>query len=168
MRKSLKIVIPLLVLTMVVGVLVIGALGYILFSRKAGYTEVIFPATEVGKPEGPRVTKDIGPAGGSIASPDGRLTLTVPQNALTETVAFSIQPITNKAGGGLGLAYRLEPDGKTFTTPLEISVRYDEKDLEGTVPEALALAYQDKERAWHAQKSAKLDQAANGYQKVST
>lgn len=140
----------------VIFVLILCTLGCSLSSNRAGE----FAPTEVGTPEGPNVTKDIGSAGGTLASPDGRLTLTVPQNALTKTLPFSIQPITNKAGNGLGLAYRLEPNGKTFTTPLEISVRYDEKDLEGTVPEALSIAYQDKEGAWHAQKSARLDQAA--------
>jgi hypothetical protein len=95
--------------------------------------------------------------GGSITSPDGRLTLTIPQNALAETVEFAIQPVTNKFGVGLGLAYRLDPDGKTFTTPLEISVHYDDHDLEGTFPEALSLAYQDKEGAWHMQKAIRLD-----------
>jgi hypothetical protein len=159
MSKMLKIIIPLLVV-LIIGIVVIGVLGYVLFSRKADDAEVVFAATEVGTPVGPHVTKDIGPAGGTLASPDGRLKLSVPQNALTETVAFSIQPITNKFDGGLGLAYRLEPDGKTFNPPLDISVHYDDHDLEGTFPEALSVAYQDKEGAWHAQKSLKLDQAA--------
>ena len=114
---------------------------------------MVFAATEVGTPEGEKVTKDIGPAGGTLASPDGRLTLTVPPNALTDTIAFSIQPITNQSRGGIGLAYRLEPAGKTFTTPLEISVRYDENDLEGTIPEVLSLAYQDEKGAWHETKT---------------
>jgi hypothetical protein len=140
--------------------LILGTHGCSLFSGENRDGEAVFAPTEVGMPEGPNVTKNIGPAGGTLASPDGRLTVTVPQNALTETLPFSIQPITNKAGNGLGLAYRLEPDGKTFTTPLDISVKYDEKDLEGTIPEALSLAYQDKQGAWHMQKSAKLDQAA--------
>jgi|ERR1035437_466637 hypothetical protein len=155
-KKRLIIAVVLVVAT----VAIFATVAYILFLRPSSETEVVYAATEVGTPNGPAVTKSIGPAGGSLASPDGRLTVTVPQNALTETVAFSIQPITNKAGNGLGLAYRLEPNGKTFTTPLEISVRYDEKDLEGTIPEALSLAYQDKQGAWHAQKSAKLDQSA--------
>src|SRR5713101_839974 len=123
MSKRRKIIIALCVLTvgvLTIGVLTIGALGYRLFSGKANAGEIAFAPTEVGTPEGPNVTKVIGPAGGTLASPDGRLTLTVPPNALTETVAFSIQPIANKAEGGLGLAYRLEPNGKTFTTPLEI------------------------------------------------
>lgn len=153
MRNS-QILIPLFILT-------IGALGCSLFSSKTGDAEMVFAATEVGTPEGDKVTKDIGPGGGTLASPDGRMTLTVPQGALTETIAFSMQPITNKAGNGLGLAYRLEPSGKTFTTPLDISVRYDEKDLEGTVPEALSLAYQDNIGAWHAQLAARLNKDTN-------
>jgi hypothetical protein len=159
MIKKRYILIPLLGLFM--GVLVIGAIGlYILFLNKSAGGEVVYKATEVGTPIGDKVTKDIGPAGGSIASPDGRLTLTVPRNAATDNNAFSIQPITNKADGGIGLGYRLEPNGKTFTIPLEISVRYDEHDLEGTVPQALSMAYQDEKGSWHAQTSAKLDQGA--------
>jgi hypothetical protein len=160
MSKRLRIIIPLLVV-LIIGVLVIGALGYILFSRKSNNDEVVFAATEVGTPVGPNVTKNIGPAGGTIASPDGRLTLTIPQNALTEMISFSIQPISNKAGNGIGSAYRLEPNGKTFTTPLNISVHYDDHDLEGTVPEAFSIAFQDQEGAWHEQTHGKLDKNAN-------
>ena len=149
-----------LIIAVVLVVAIVAIFAYILFLRPSSETEVVYAATEVGTPNGPAVTKGIGPAGGSLASPDGRLTLTVPPNALTETVAFTIQPITNKARNGLGLAYRLEPNGKTFTTALEISVHYDEHDLAGTIPEALSLAYQDQKGAWHAQKSAKLDQTA--------
>ncbi len=150
MSKNFKRLVPLLAL-------IFGVLGCGLFSD-GGDAELVFAPTEVGTPEGEKVTKQIGPAGGTLSSPDGRLTLTVPQNALTETIAFSMQPITNKAENGIGLAYRLEPEGMTFTTPLEISVRYDESDLEGTFPEALSIAYQDENGGWHAQRSAKLDQ----------
>ena len=108
---------------------------------------MIFPATDVGTPIGNKVSKEIGRAGGSIVSPDGRLTLSVPQNALTEPVAFSIQPITNKAGQGLGPAYRLEPNGKTFATPLEISFHYGEHDLEGTAHFASHLQSLSVERS---------------------
>ncbi len=146
MIKKRYIFIPLVVLT--IGVIVIGVLGYILFSSETSNGPFIFAATEVGTPVGDKVTKDIGPAGGTLGSPDGRLTLTVPPNALTESVSFSIQPITNKSEGGLGLGYRLEPSGKTFTTPLEISVRYNDNDLEGTIPQVLALAYQNQQREW--------------------
>lgn len=138
---------------LMIGIVILGAVGYFFFVRKPSNTEIIFAATEVGTPVGPSVTKDIGPAGGTLVSPDGRLTLTVSPNALNETVAFSIQPITNKAGNGLGLAYRLEPTGKSFPKPLELSVHYDQKDLEGTIPDVLALAYQDGQGAWHESKT---------------
>jgi hypothetical protein len=137
--------------------LIAGTYGCGLFSGKPSGGETVFTATEVGTPIGDKVTRDIGPAGGSLASPDGRLTLTVPQNALADTVAFSIQPITNKADGGLGLGYRMEPSGRTFNTPVGIAVRYNDDDLKATVPDALSIAYQDEKGAWHAQKSAKLD-----------
>lgn len=131
-----------------------------LFRTRAGGAETVSAATEVGTPQGDKMTRSIGSAGGSLASADGRLTLTVPQNALTETIPFSIESITNKAGGALGPAYRLEPSGKTFTTPLEISVRYNDRDLEGTSPEALAIGYQDAQHAWHLVNTARLDQSA--------
>jgi hypothetical protein len=162
MKKKRKLLIALgvLIVAFFVGILIIGAVAYRLYSRSAGDTESVFAPTEVGMPVGNKVTKDIGPAGGTLTSPDGKLILTVSQNALTETLPFSIQQITNKAAGGLGLAYRLEPDGKTFAKPLKISVRYDEHDLEGTVAEALSLAYQDGQGAWRAQGQIVLDQQA--------
>jgi hypothetical protein len=85
------------------------------------------------------------------------LTLTVPEAALTDTVAFSIQPVINKFDGGLGLGYKLEPRGRDFTSPLDISIRYDDHDLEGTFPDALSLAYQDDKGAWHMQNQVDLD-----------
>lgn len=139
-------------------ILVIACLGCKLLSSEPS-TEVVFEPTAVGMPAGTAIKKTVGPEGGILASPDGRLTITIPPNALVETAEFAIQPITNKAVAGLGSAYRLEPAGKTFAVPLGISVKYNDNDLEGTVPEALSLAYQDEKGAWHVQKFAKLDKA---------
>lgn len=156
MNKKRIILISLVVLS--IGILIIAALGYFVFSRRAADAELVFPATEVGSPVGDKVTKAIGPEGGSITSPDGRMTLTVPANALTETVPFSIQPVTNKFEDGLGLSYRLEPNGMAFTTPLEISFHYDVHDLEGTILEALVIGYQDNVGAWHVQREIGTDE----------
>src|SRR5687767_7380247 len=128
--------------------------------NESGGAGMVFAATEVGTPKGDKITKQIGSEGGSLVSPDGRMALTVPKNALTETIAFSIQPITNTSANGLGLAYRLEPSGREFITPLELSVRYNDGDLAGTVPEALSIAYQDPEGAWHAEGQTVLDPQA--------
>lgn len=120
--------------------------------------EVLLNSTPVGVPNGPSANKEIGPVGGSLVSTDGRLTITIPANAVSAPVAFVIQPITNKLDRGLGNAYRLEPSGTTFTTPVELSIHFDNHDLEGTVPESLILAYQDEQGYWRALKSGKLDQ----------
>ncbi|MGH7784067.1 MAG: hypothetical protein ACREO5_09550, partial [Candidatus Binatia bacterium] len=149
MLRNHRIVIVCLILAV--------TLGCGLFSNSTGGTEVVLGATEVGTPVGAATTKSIGPSGGSLATPDGRMTLTVPPNAVSEAVDFSIQPVTNQSGNGIGNSYKLEPSGKTFATPLELSIHYDDNDLIGTVPNALSLAYQDEKRAWHLQKSAKLD-----------
>jgi hypothetical protein len=119
--------------------------------------EIVLPATEVGTPIGEKVTKEIGPSGGAFASADGRLTLTVPPNAVTENVTFSIQPITNNVEDAVGPAYRIEPSGKTFNVPVNISVKYAEQDIEGTFPHFLRMAYQNEKREWNEQSSTKLD-----------
>lgn len=137
-------------------VLIVSTLGCGFFS-KAGDDELIFAATNVGSPAGDKISKEIGPSGGTLISPDGRIELTVPPNALTETLPFSIQPISNAAGNSVGPAYRLEPNGKAFSAPLELAVHLSDHDLEGTVPEALSIAYQDEKGSWHAPRSVKLD-----------
>ena len=119
-----------------------------------------YPAhTDVGTPLGDAATVSIGPAGGSITSQDGRLTLTIPSGALSGTVDFAVQPITSQAPGGRGSAYRLEPEGQTFATPVEIAFHYGTPDLAGTAPEALRVAYQDDQHFWRAMRSATLNQA---------
>ena len=122
-------------------------------------SEVVYAPTEIGTPVGDKVTRQIGPAGGTLSSGDGRLTLTIPPSAVSETVTFAVAPITNKAAGGIGNAYRLEPDGRTFATPLELSLRYDDNDLDGTAAEALAIAFQDKAGKWHVLDPTGLDDA---------
>src|SRR5450759_4174706 len=113
-------------------ILTVGSLGCSLLTNRAKEPEVIAVTTAVGTPNGPATTQSIGPAGGSLATPDGRLTLKIPQDALSSPVNVTIQPITDQSPGGLGKAYRLEPNGQTFGTPVEVSFRYDDKDLEGT------------------------------------
>ena len=150
--RNHKILIPLFILT-------IGALGCSLLTNRVKEPEVIAVTTAVGTPNGTATTQSIGPAGGSIATADGRLTLKIPQNALSSTVNVTIQPITDQSPGGLGKAYRLEPNGQTFGTPVEVSFRYDDKDLAGTSPEALDVAYQDAEGFWRVFQSVNRDQA---------
>jgi hypothetical protein len=114
-------------------------------------------ATAIGAALDTPLSKVIDASGGSIASPDGRLLVTVPAGAVAAATTFTIQPITNQAPGGLGNAYRLGPAGETFTTPVSISMNYSSADLAGTVADLLSLAYQDSQGRWGVYKSVTLD-----------
>lgn len=103
--------------------------------------------TAVGTPNGEPATGSIGPAGGSLTSVDGVATLTVPPNALTSTVDFTITPITNEAPGGDGNAYQFDPEGQTFAIPAEISLSYDQ-ELTGSFEADAGVAYQDDQQFW--------------------
>ena len=41
------------------------------FLSRSNRAEVVFAATEVGSPQGDKVSKEIGPASGTLVSPDG-------------------------------------------------------------------------------------------------
>lgn len=114
--------------------------------------------TAVGTPlPTPPSSQVIDATGGSITSGDGRLTVSVPAGAVAAATIFTIQPITNQAPGGVGNAYRLGPDGQTFSTPVSISLHYSSADLAGTAADVLSLAYQDAQGRWAVYKSVTLD-----------
>ena len=115
-------------------------------------------ATAVGVPNGTPVSASIGAAGGTLSSADGKLTLTVPANAVASAVTFTIQPITNEAPGATGIAYRLLPDGQTFAAPVKLAFSYEDQDLRGADPAALGVAFQDTKRFWRSMKTVQLDQ----------
>jgi len=52
-------------------------------------------AYEHGAPTGPATTKTIGTEGGTLATADGRVTLTIPAGAVSKATEFSIQPVEN-------------------------------------------------------------------------
>lgn len=141
---------------LLISVLLFVGFGCNLFSG-SNSGEIVLEATSVGTPIGDKVSKEIGPAGGSLKSADGRLTLTVPNGAVKQNTSFSIQPITNTVDTGIGAGYQLEPGDAAFSAPVELSVKYDDSDIEGTVPELLSMAYQDSKGAWHVQTNAKVD-----------
>src|SRR5689334_1468389 len=83
-------------------------------SEKSGYPQ----PSRVGSPDGPARQLVVGPAGGSLASGDGVLTLTVPAGAVDADTDFTITPISNTAPGGQGSAYRVGPDAVVLLAPV--------------------------------------------------
>src|SRR5258708_4084626 len=96
------------------------------------------------------VTKNIGVAGGSITSADGKIQLTIPAGALLTSTDISIQPISNGCPGGIGLAYDLLPNGTKFEKPATLIFHYTDEDLGGTDPYFLFMAYRDSVDEWLA------------------
>jgi hypothetical protein len=94
-------------------------------------------------PVAPPPTASIGPAGGSVRSSDGRVTLKIPAGVLTAPVTVSIAPSTNGAPNGIGSAYTISPAGSTFEGLAQAVLSYSNADLEGTSPGALGLATQE-------------------------
>ncbi|RYC66623.1 hypothetical protein [Spirosoma sordidisoli] len=115
----------------------------------------------VGTLLGEATTTTIGPSGGKLTTADDRLIITVPAGAVETSQTFSIQPITNTGPQGLGTGFRLAPHGITFKKPVTISVRYSPESLDGTVAEALALAYQNEKGIWRLAAKGKVDTTAH-------
>lgn len=112
--------------------------------------------TGVGIPDGPAVTTEIGPSGGSLSSADGILDITIPPGAVSSNTTFSVQPIANFCPGGK-FAYRLLPEGLTFTNPVTLTFHYTDEDIAGTLPEFLGIAYQGGDKIWYRLPSAIVD-----------
>jgi hypothetical protein len=115
--------------------------------------------TALGTPSGAPSSASIGAAGGTLASPDGRLELTVPAGALAATTTVSIQPISSTAPGAIGAGYRLQPEGVTFAAPVTLRMTYSEADVAGGSPQTLGIATQAADGSWR-RRSATVDTVA--------
>jgi len=105
--------------------------------------------TAEGAPTGPMVLKTIGTAGGTITSADGKITFTIPAGALDANKNITIQAIENKMPLGMkGRAYRFLPNGLQFKKPATLTLKYDDNDIAGSIPEQVSLASQTSKGSW--------------------
>lgn len=114
-------------------------------------------ATPVGSALGAALTELIGPGGGSIESADGTLRIDVPPGALAAEHALSIQSITNHAHGQIGGAFRLAPEGVTFTRPVRLTFQFTPQQILNTAPQFLRIASQNADGFWESHESVTLD-----------
>jgi hypothetical protein len=124
--------------------------------------------TEKGTPIGSPTTAIIGPSGGTLTTPDGALTLTIPAGALAANTTISAQPITNTAPGGTGVAYQLEPEGQKFEKPVSITFKYKDEDFDGGTPDLSWVITQKADGTWNGYPNTKLDLANKTLQVEST
>ena len=113
--------------------------------------------TEVGQPQGVAVSKTIGPEGGTLATADGRVQLTIPAGAVDKATTISIQPITNHTPNGVGQSYRFLPDGIQFSKPAILTFTYTDAEIKNSVPAALGIAYQRANKIWFAVPGKQID-----------
>lgn len=116
--------------------------------------------TPVGTATGDAVQAMVPATGGTLVSADGRLTLEVPAGALPTSQLLTIQPITNQAPGGVGVAYRLGPEGTAFSAPVKLTFKYGDADTAGSEALALKVAYQNADGSWAALRNVTRDDAA--------
>ena len=59
----------------------------------------------------------VGPRGGVVTSPDGRVTLDIPPGALDQEIAITIDEVDAGPEGAVGPTYEILPRGATFNAP---------------------------------------------------
>jgi len=118
-------------------------------------------AHDVGTPTASATTASLSPAGGSLTSADGQLTLTIPPGALSGPVDLTVQPLDNTANGGLLSGWRLGPDGTTFAKPITLTLKVPDGTI-GTIPAgALGFASQRADGHWKWETDAAYDATAH-------
>ena len=116
--------------------------------------------TEIGKPDGEKNEMKIGKEGGTLTSSDGKVSLIIPEGAVSKKTTFSIQPTTNLMQNGKGKSYQMEPSGINFQKPLQIIFYYTDAETEGNSPELLAIATQDDKGQWFSPNKITTDTVA--------
>jgi hypothetical protein len=126
-------------------------------TEETGTGEVVPVKRSFGNPIAQPVSKEIGAAGGSLESADGKLTLQIPAGAVTSTHMFSIQPIDNTLPGSPGRSFRLLPEAIEFSKPVTISYTLEESELKKSAAEAMYLAYQKKDGYYYLASNTTVD-----------
>lgn len=116
--------------------------------------------TPVGNVYGQATTATIGAQGGVVTTPDGKVQVTIPAGALSANTTISLQPVENMSPGGIGLNYRLLPHGSQFAKPVTIRFSYAKYTDSVSVPDALAIAFQDEDGMWKIPQGSTVDKVS--------
>jgi hypothetical protein len=111
-----------------------------------------------GDPQGAATTQMIDATGGSVTSADGRITLNIPAGALGTATTVTIQPITNTTPNGIGLGYRLQPEGTTFGVP--VSLTFHLSDAEALALGSTYVTTQHADGLWYSEPDQQRDSTA--------
>lgn len=94
------------------------------------------------------VSEEVGPGGGTLTTDDGRLTLTIPSGALSNTETITIDGVSTDDLGsafdevvedlGVENAYELGPDGLDFQEPVTVRLASDQAPVQ--TPDSVGVA----------------------------
>ena len=108
----------------------------------------------------PTSTK-IGPAGGTLNSSDGKLSISIPAGAVTTETEIAIQPAQDASGESFGPVYQLSPEGTTFPQPVTLTWHFSDGDLSITNLDNLIVRTKPVNGIWHPQSDAQRDETAH-------
>jgi hypothetical protein len=96
------------------------------------------------------VRQTVGVAGGTVADPEGRVSLTIPAGALGADVAITIDETTSPPTGAVpGAFFEFGPSGTQFALPVTMTVRYNQARLpSGLREDSLRLARRTSSGTW--------------------
>lgn len=90
------------------------------------------PSVSVARPvpsSTERVTRVVGASGGTVATPDGKAAVDIPEGALPGETSITIQPNATapvpSSAYVVGTAYTFGPDGLTFLKPVTVTLGFD-------------------------------------------
>ncbi|MBO9591527.1 MAG: hypothetical protein J7599_01375 [Niabella sp.] len=117
--------------------------------KNEGNHVTVVPAVQPkGTSTGAAVTKTIGPAGGTLQSGNGALTITIPQGALSAETLIGIEPVTNTNVAGIGGSYRLTPHGQQFAKPVMLTCSWAANADSAGLLQTLGMAFQEDDGVW--------------------
>lgn len=116
--------------------------------------------TDVGVANGTPTSATIGASGGTLASSDGKLTVSIPPGALSANTPISIQPVSNEGPLALGAAYRIGPENVKFNQPVQLIFHYDDQLLSGIPEDFLWIITQADDGSWNALLKSDVDKTA--------
>ncbi len=102
-------------------------------------------------------TKNIGAAGGFIVSENGKIRLDFPAGALSQNTEINIEETENGESFGCGDGFKFTPDGQTFNKPVMLTIKYSQRDIDGTCPQLLNIMTQDNNGDWYANTETTID-----------
>ncbi len=88
----------------------------------------------------------VGPRGGTVMSDDGRVTLDIPEGALTSEVEITIEVVEDAPAGAIGTVYAIEPAGLALLAPATLTFDLaieDEARAAGTEDSLAGLEIED-------------------------